>query len=101
MGAVTIGLRVLWVLLLVFLLLLWARVIVDLVRAINRSWRPRGALLVVVETVLTVTDPPVRLSRRLVPMLRVGPVAIDLGPTLLLLGTLVLLTVVGAFAAIG
>ncbi len=101
MSAVTIALRVLWVVLLIFFLLLWARIIIDLVRALNRSWRPRGALLVVVESVLTATDPPIRLSRRLVPLLRLGPVTIDLGPGLVLLATLVLLTVVGAFAAIG
>jgi len=94
---VSIVLRIVHVLLIVFLLLLWARIILDLVQAINRSWRPRGALLVVAEIVFTVTDPPIRVARRIVPPLRMGPVALDLGPLLVILLTVLLMSVVGAF----
>ena len=100
MSVVSIVLRVVHVLLIVFLVLLWVRIILELIQGINRGWRPRGALLVAAEIVFTVTDPPVRLARRLVPPLRLGPVAIDLGPMLVMLATVVLISIVGAFAIV-
>jgi len=68
-----------------FFLVLWGRFIIDLVRSVNRAWRPQGFLLVLVELVYTLTDPPVRFFRRLVPPLRIGPVALDFGFTLTML----------------
>jgi YggT family protein len=68
-----------------FFLVLWGRFIIDLVRGVNRAWRPQGFLLVLVELVYTLTDPPVRFFRRLVPPLRVGPIALDFGFTLTML----------------
>jgi YggT family protein len=68
-----------------YFLVLWGRFIVDLVRGVNRSWRPQGFLLVLVEMVYTLTDPPVRFFRKLVPPLRIGPIALDFGFTLTML----------------
>ena len=68
-----------------YFLVLWGRFIVDLVRGVNRAWRPQGFLLVMVEFVYTLTDPPVRFFRRLVPPLRIGPIALDFGFTLTML----------------
>ncbi|WP_233201776.1 YggT family protein [Cryobacterium sp. Y11] len=68
-----------------YFLVLWGRFIVDLVRGVNRSWRPEGFLLVLVELVYTLTDPPVRFFRKLVPPLRIGPIALDFGFTLTML----------------
>ncbi len=68
-----------------YFLVLWGRFIVDLVRGVNRSWRPQGFLLVLVELVYTLTDPPVRFFRKLVPPLRIGPIALDFGFTLTML----------------
>ena len=61
------------------------RFIVDLVLSLNRSWRPRGLLVVLVESVYTITDPALKLIRRIVPPLRVGAVQLDFGWTLLLI----------------
>ena len=72
-----------------YFLVLWGRFIIDLVRGVNRAWRPQGFLLVLVELVYTLTDPPVRFFRRLVPPLRIGPVALDFGFTLTMLCTIV------------
>ena len=55
------------------------RVIVDLIQMFARDWRPSGFLLVVCELIYTLTDPPVKLMRRLIPPLRLGSVALDLG----------------------
>lgn len=100
MVVVQILLRVIHVLLIVYLILLWARIILELVRAINRQWRPRGALLVVAELIYTLTDPPIRLIRRVVPPIRLGPVAIDLSVMLLMFAVIVLMSIVGVFVAV-
>ena len=65
-------------LLFVFFVLLIGRLILDWVRVFARDWRPTGVMLVVAETVFTVTDPPLRLLRRVIPPLTVGGLRIDL-----------------------
>ena len=61
-----------------FMMLLFVRLIVDWVQVFARSWVPRGALLVVLEGVYSVTDPPIKLIRRWVPPVRIGQVGLDL-----------------------
>ncbi len=61
-----------------FVMLLFVRLVVDWVQVFARSWVPRGALLVVLEAVYSVTDPPIKFVRRWVPPLRIGQVGIDL-----------------------
>jgi YggT family protein len=73
-----------WVLF-AFWLLLTARVVVELVRAFAREWRPAGGVAATLETIYTVTDPPVRLVRRVIPMVRIGGVGLDLSIMVLLL----------------
>ena len=77
----------------IFMLVLVARVVVELVRAFARDWRPAGGLAVVLETIYTVTDPPVRLLRKLIPKVRVGGVMLDLSVTVLLLAVWIALQV--------
>lgn len=79
-----------WVLF-VFWLFLTARVVVELVRAFSREWRPAGGVAVTLETIYTVTDPPVRLVRRLIPMVRIGSVGLDLSIMVLLLVVFILM----------
>ena len=69
----------------VFWLLLIARVVVEFIRSFSRDWHPRGATVVVLELILTVTDPPVRLLRRIIPQLTIGAVRFDLSIMVLLL----------------
>jgi YggT family protein len=70
---------VLWV----CLILLIARIVLDWVQMLARSWQPRGAVLVLCEVIYTVTDPPLRAIRRVLPPLRLGMVALDLSPLVL------------------
>ena len=79
-----------WVLF-VFWLFLTARVVVELVRAFSREWRPAGGVAVTLETIYTVTDPPVRLVRRMIPMVRIGGVGLDLSIMVLLLVVFILM----------
>ena len=60
-----------------FLLLLFARFVVDWVQVFARSWTPKGIVLVVLEVVYSVTDPPIKFIRRFVPPLRLGAIALD------------------------
>jgi len=55
-----------------FLIVLLVRLVFDWVQALAREWRPRGVVLVVAEAVYTVTDPPLRALRRLIPPLTLG-----------------------------
>jgi len=61
----------------IFLALMLVRLVVDWVQVFARSWTPRGPVLLVLEVVYTVTDPPIRFIRRFVPPLRIGSVALD------------------------
>ncbi|CRK58418.1 FIG021764: Possible membrane protein [Alloactinosynnema sp. L-07] len=83
-------LAVYWVLF-TFWLLLTARVVVELVRTFAREWRPAGGVAVALETIYTVTDPPVRLVRRLIPTVRIGGVGLDLSIMVLLLVVFILM----------
>ena len=94
LGPVEAVLFVLYYLLFFFWLLLTARVVVELVRAFAREWRPAGGVAVALETIYTVTDPPVRLVRRLIPMVRIGGVGLDLSIMVLLLVVFILMQLV-------
>lgn len=62
----------------IFLYALLARVIIDYVRMFKGEWQPRGIVLMFVESVYSITDPPMRFVGRYVPPLRLGGVSIDL-----------------------
>jgi YggT family protein len=79
-----------WVLFVLWLLLV-ARMVVELVRSFAREWRPAGGVAVTLETIYTVTDPPVRLARRLIPMVRIGGVGLDLSIMVLVLVVYILM----------
>jgi YggT family protein len=62
----------------IFLLLLFVRVVFDWVQVFARDWKPRGIALVVGEAVYTVTDPPLRALRRVIPPLSLGAIRLDM-----------------------
>ena len=61
----------------VFLGLMLIRLVVDWVQVFARSWTPSGPVLVVLEVVYSITDPPIKFVRRFVPPLRLGSVMLD------------------------
>lgn len=77
-----------------FWLLLVARVVAELVRAFAREWHAAGGVAVTLESIYTVTDPPVRLVRRLIPMVRIGGVGLDISIMVLLLVVFILMRLV-------
>jgi YggT family protein len=78
-----------------FLVALIIRLVFDWVQMFSRDWRPRGIVLILAEPVYSVTDPPLRALRRVLPPLRIGAVALDLAFTALFLIVVVLLGVLG------
>lgn len=87
-------LYVAYYLLFFFWLLLTARIVVELVRAFARSWQPVGGVAIALESVYTVTDPPVRALRRVIRPVRIGGVGLDLSIMVLLLAVFILMRVV-------
>jgi len=83
----------------VFFIALIGRLVLDWVQVLSREWRPRGAVLVVAEGVYTVTDPPLKALRRVIPPLSLGAVRVDLAFLALMLGVSIALRVLGALAA--
>ena len=68
----------LYILLWLFFVLLIARLVLDYIQMFARSWRPTGPLLVIAEVIYTITDPPLKALRRVIPPLRIGSVSLDL-----------------------
>jgi YggT family protein len=85
---------VLTVLLLIFLFVLIVRMIFSWIQSFSRDWRPSGIVLVIAESVFTVTDPPLKFLRRFIPPLRLGMVALDLSFMVLFIVVLIMLKLV-------
>lgn len=74
-----------------FLLLLFARFVVDWVQVFARSWTPKGFVLVLLEIIYSITDPPIRFIRRFVPPLRLGSIVLDTSFIIVLISCYLLL----------
>jgi YggT family protein len=86
-------------LLLVFLVLLFARLVVDWVMVLARSWRPHGLVAAGLEVIYATTDPPLKALRRVIPPLNLGSVRLDLGFYILLIAVTILRGVTSGLAA--
>ena len=62
----------------IFIALMWIRFVVDWVQIFARSWTPGGVLLVALEVVYSITDPPLRALRKVLKPVRVGAMSLDL-----------------------
>ncbi len=70
---------VLWYLLWAYLAVLMVRAVLSFVPLFVRDWQPRGLMLVIAEFVYTLTDPPLRFMRKIIPPVRIGGTSWDLG----------------------
>jgi YggT family protein len=77
----------------IYLIVLIGRLVFDFVQIFARDWRPTGVILILVEAIYTVTEPPLKLIRRVVPPIRIGQVSLDLGFLILLIGLQILIGV--------
>ncbi|MEJ6493240.1 MAG: YggT family protein [Actinomycetes bacterium] len=67
-----------------YVLVLIARLVLEYVAIFSRDWRPRGPVLLLSEFVFTLTDPPLKAIRKVVPSVRIGSVSLDLSFLILL-----------------
>lgn len=89
---------VLYFVLFIFWLLLIGRIIVEFIRAFARDWHPTGIVVVILETVFTITDPPVKLLRRIIPPISLGGLRLDLSIMVLLFVVYILMEIVSRLA---
>jgi len=80
----------------VAVLLLIALFVLDCVQMLARQWRPHDFIAVLCEGIYSVTDPPLRAVRGVIPPLRLGSVMLDLSPMILLIGIFILQRIVAA-----
>ena len=90
----SIVLQVLYLILFVFLLLLLTRFVLSAVLQYGRRWQPGRGASAGLESVWSVTDPPLSALRRVIPPLRIGNVSIDLASLVLLVILFVLMVFV-------
>ncbi len=81
-----------------FLLLLIARMIIGLIMVFARDFQPSGALVIIFEFVMSVTDPPLKALRRIIPPLRIGQVSLDMAFLVLFIALQLLLRVLAGLA---
>jgi YggT family protein len=81
-----------------YVIVILARVVVEITRQFARSWRPVGVAAISLELVYVATDPPIKLLRRLVPPLTIGGVSLDLSILILLLAILALRWALSSYA---
>ncbi len=82
--------RLLDLLLFLYFIVLIGRLVFDWIQVFSRDWRPTGAVLVVAEVIYSLTDPPLRALRKVIPPLRLGGVSLDLAFLVLILGVSIL-----------
>jgi YggT family protein len=78
--------------------LLLVRLIMSYVMMFARNFRPSGIVAAVLELAYSVTDPPLRALRRVIPPLRLGNFSIDLSFIVLFIATYVLISVISPYA---
>ncbi|MFD1719293.1 YggT family protein [Georgenia deserti] len=65
-------------LLLLYIVVLLARLVFDWIQVFARDWRPRGIVLVIANAIYGLTDPPLRFLRRYIKPLPLGQIQLDL-----------------------
>ncbi|MER7797667.1 YggT family protein [Microbacterium sp. NPDC096154] len=99
MGVIGLIASILNLVVLLYIVVLFARLVLEYIPMFNREWRPKGALLIVAEVTYTLTDPPIRFFRRFIPPLRIGGIAIDFAFALTMLVCFVLLSITRTLTA--
>ncbi len=83
-----------WALSLYFYALL-GRFVLDLILSLNRQFRPRGFFLVLAEVIMTVTDPALRLLRKVIRPIRLGGLMLDFSITI----AMILVSILSGFVS--
>jgi YggT family protein len=92
--AASIGIYALYAL----IALLIVRFVLEWVMVLNRSFRPTGAVAAAMEIAYTVTDPPLKALRRVIPPLPLGRMSLDLAFLVLWIAAGILISVLTPYA---
>lgn len=95
MIAARIGISLLWL----FVGLLFVRMVMSWVTVFARGYRPTGLVAGLFEIVFTVTDPPLRALRRVIPPLRMGNVAFDVAFLVLYVAAIAVISILTPYAS--
>lgn len=90
---------VIYILLSIFWFLLVVRVVIEVVKSFAREWYPMGIAAVLLEAVFTVTDPPLKALRKVMPTVTLGTIRLDLAFIVLFLLVAVAQSLVSSLAA--
>ena len=91
-------LGILLILVQLFTYLLLARIVIEMIQSFSRSWQPGRAFSVVGEIIFTITDPPVKLLRRVIPPMPMGGGQPDVSVLALFFILMILRAVLAGFA---
>lgn len=94
MDVVSILLQIAYLATLLFLYVLLSRFVLGMVMGFGRRWRPSTTAAAVLELIWSITDPPLKALRRVIPALRLGNVSFDLASLVLLVMVFVLMQLV-------
>lgn len=83
-----------------YLILLFARLVIGWIGVFARDWRPSGPLVVVLEVVYSATDPPLNALRKVIPPLTIGSIRLDLGFMILFFVTIILYNVLRGLSGV-
>ena len=93
-GAIVAALAVL----VAFFLVMWVRLVFDWIRVLQPEWRPRGPSLVLAEAAYSITDPPIRVVRRIIPPIRIGGARLEFSWSIVMLACIGLIWLLGLVA---
>ena len=98
MNAIDVFAPVILVPLIAFFLVMWVRLVFDWIRVLQPTWRPHGVALVLAEAAYSLTDPPIKVVRRIIPPIRIGDARLEFSWSIVMLACLALIWGVGLFA---
>ena len=84
----------LYVIIRMFVLLLIARLVIEMIQSFSRNFQPPRWFIYIAEPIFMITDPPVKALRRLIPPMRMGGVALDISVIVLFFIMMILQIVV-------
>lgn len=85
-----------WVLVAFFVAMI-VRLVFDYIRIFKRNWRPKGFVLMLAEATYTITDPPLKLLRKVLPPVRIGNIGIDVAYSIVLFVVLILMSITRSY----
>lgn len=85
---------ILLILLRIFVLMLVARLITEMIQSFSKEFRPPRWFIMIIEPIFVATDPPVKALRKLIPPLRTGGVSLDVSVIVLFIIVMILQAIV-------